>query len=93
VFSAFILPKIPEYIQVLFLQKKCPYLHNEGQKPGGHWPPGQAVKKSTSLRGGRSPTWQSPKVSGTTIGADSKIDGIATPVCALARNDVVFFTC
>ena len=27
----------------------------------------------------------------TTIGAVRKIDGIATPVCALARNDVFSF--
>ena len=58
--------------------------------------------KSTSLRGGRSPTWQSRRFSNISFsrnGGYSSIYGIApqafpsvtTPVCALARNDVHIF--
>ena len=56
-----------------------------------HCPVVTATKNIVSLRGGRRshPTWQSPAAahrSPTTV-CPGILKGIATPVCALARND------
>ena len=57
-------------------------------------PSGSAVsacQKITSLRGGRSPTRQSRNFFAQVSRVFTSIDGIPTPVCALAWNDVWFF--
>ena len=48
------------------------------------------VKENTSLRGGRSPTWQSPEFSGCTM-VLPLIYGIATG-CALAMTCFFYFS-
>ena len=72
----------------------CPYGRLVGRSACGRPCAGTqkepAQKENTSLRG--------PQARGnprnraeSTIGSPSKIEGIATPVCALVRNDVFFF--